>query len=66
MEMLPCSCRRALADDIAEMRSRAELNRTYIHVKLPPLLVCASYKAENSIGDIHNFVLTLPTYEYQK
>jgi hypothetical protein len=49
---------------VEEMKSRAQRNHTYLYVLVPSFTVCTSYKAESSIGDFKDFVLTLPPFEY--
>lgn len=58
--------RRGSVDLVEQMRERAATNRTHIYIKKPANVICASYKAEKSIGDIHSFNLELPMLEYHK
>ncbi|EDQ87659.1 uncharacterized protein MONBRDRAFT_37847 [Monosiga brevicollis MX1] len=53
-----------LRDNIEAMRERAERNTTFLFVKIPTLQACVSFKADGAIGDIHNFVMSVPTFEY--
>lgn len=54
------------SDDLTEMISRASNYMTFIHIKLPSVVLCLSYKGkgDRNIEDVHDFVFRLPTIEY--
>eukprot|EP00049_Salpingoeca_infusionum_P016597 m.341346 g.341346 ORF g.341346 m.341346 type:complete len:2823 (+) comp16112_c1_seq2:204-8672(+) len=53
-----------VVQDVEEMKNRASNNTTFLYVKIPRIQICLSYKSDKSISDLHNFVLTLPMFEY--
>ncbi|KAI9149798.1 Protein SABRE [Blastocladiella emersonii ATCC 22665] len=53
-------------DALVQMKSRASRNTTFVHIRMPSVALCISYRGnkEKNIEDLHEFVLTLPTMEY--
>ncbi|KAK9462819.1 golgi-body localization protein domain-containing protein [Lipomyces oligophaga] len=54
-------------DDLSEMVSRASKFITFVHVTIPSVVMCISYKGKGArnIEDVNDFVFRLPTLEYR-
>lgn len=49
---------------VNEMKTRARSNQSFVYVKVPSFLICATYKGGNVVTDLTNLVVTLPVLEY--
>lgn len=49
-------------DQVADMKTRARANQSFVYVKVPSFVICATYKG--GIVDLTNLVVTLPVLEY--
>ncbi|KAK9483721.1 golgi-body localization protein domain-containing protein [Lipomyces starkeyi] len=56
-----------LEDDLSQMVTRASNFITFVHVTIPSVVLCLSYKGRGSrnIEDVHEFVFRTPTIEYR-
>ncbi|KAK9369833.1 golgi-body localization protein domain-containing protein [Lipomyces kononenkoae] len=56
-----------LEDDLSKMVTRASNFITFVHITLPSVVLCLSYKGRGSrnIEDVHEFVFRTPTIEYR-
>ncbi|KAK9377614.1 golgi-body localization protein domain-containing protein [Lipomyces chichibuensis] len=56
-----------LEDDLSQMVTRASNFITFVHVTLPSVVLCLSYKGRGSrnIEDVHEFVFRTPKIEYR-
>ncbi|KAK9235083.1 golgi-body localization protein domain-containing protein [Lipomyces kononenkoae] len=54
-------------DDLSQMVTRASNFITFVHVTLPSVVLCLSYKGRGSrsIQDVHEFVFRTPMIEYR-
>ncbi|KAJ3271224.1 hypothetical protein HDV01_006957 [Terramyces sp. JEL0728] len=56
-----------VSTQIRQMQARANENKSFIHIKVPGVQHCLSYKGskEKNIEDLHMFTFNLPTLEYR-
>ncbi|RYO88136.1 hypothetical protein DL766_000695 [Monosporascus sp. MC13-8B] len=55
------------SDDLTKMLTRASNYMTFVHIRMPSVVLCLSYKGkgDRNIEDVHDFVFRLPTIEYR-
>ncbi|EMR62756.1 hypothetical protein UCREL1_10307 [Eutypa lata UCREL1] len=54
-------------DDLTKMLTRASNYMTFVHIKMPSVVLCLSYKGkgDRNLEDVHDFVFRLPTIEFR-
>ena len=55
------------SDDLTKMLTRASNYMTFVHIKMPSVVLCLSYKGkgDRNLEDVHDFVFRLPTIEFR-
>ncbi len=55
------------SDDLTKMLTRASSYMTFVHIKMPSVVLCLSYKGkgDRNLEDVHDFVFRLPTIEFR-
>ncbi|CAG9942008.1 unnamed protein product [Clonostachys rosea f. rosea IK726] len=55
------------SDDLTKMISRASNYMTFAYIRMPSVVLCLSYKGKDqrNFEDVHDFVFTMPTIEWQ-
>ncbi|KFA65363.1 hypothetical protein S40285_00527 [Stachybotrys chlorohalonatus IBT 40285] len=55
------------SDDLTKMIDRASNYMTFAHIRMPPVVLCLSYKGKDqrNFEDVHDFVFRLPPVEWQ-